>query len=61
MLILYIQIRDPVSGQTRQQEFQFDPAATDDLSWLKLKTQLTVWAAEMPASGPTKLTDLKLS
>lgn len=59
MLILYVQIREPVSGNTRQQEFQLDPATLDDATWLKLKAQVLSWAAEMPTvGGPIKLGDL---
>lgn len=59
MLVLYIQVREPVSGQTRQQEFSFDPAAITPAMMDEVRKLLQSWAAEFPAvKGPPPLSDL---
>jgi len=58
MFVLYVQIREPLSGATRQQEFQLDPQTLDDATWLKLKGRILAWAGEIPGGGPGKLTEL---
>lgn len=47
MLIIFIQVRDPNTGQSRQREFRFDPATLDATKMAAVRTKLLAWASEL--------------
>lgn len=57
MLMLLVQVRDPVTGQVRSQEFKFDPANLTAQKMAAVRTKILDWATELaaPTGGPEEL------
>lgn len=50
---LQMQLKNPVTGDVRNQTWRFDPANLDVLKMQALRTKILGWVAEMDAVIPT--------